>query len=194
MQRRCCAGRGTVLSLMMDIQEEIRQRAQKRRQILVGKDSPFLQELQDLLLHASRKTVILWALALSRETACDLGERYQDPCFLNAADLSRQWAQGKIRMPQAKPAILACHARAKETADPADAAWCHAVGQGCSTVHTPRHAMGYPLYDLTALALRHGIEQCVPVLKERRNTYIRLLAEAEKSLPQHTEWADFLER
>lgn len=177
---------------MMDIQEELRQRARRHNQILVGKDSPFLQELQDALRHVSRQAVTLWALELSRETADELSARHGDPCFVTAADLCRQWAQGIIRMPQARPAILACHARAKEMADPADRAWCHAVGQGCSVVHTPRHAMGYPVYDLTALALKYGTENCVPELEERRNVYLSRLLEAERNRSRYTEWAPFL--
>ena len=50
-------------------------------------------------------------------------------------------------MPQAKAAILACHALAREWDSPEDIALCHAVGQGCSVVHTAGHAMGYPIYE-----------------------------------------------
>ena len=41
-------------------------------------------------------------------------------------------------MPVAKKAILECHAMAKELTDIADIALCHAIGQACSVVHTPK--------------------------------------------------------
>ena len=59
-------------------------------------------------------------------------------------------------MPVAKRAILDVHAMAKLMDDPVDAALCHAVGQGCSCVHTPKHALGLPVYELTAVFLTGG--------------------------------------
>lgn len=57
-------------------------------------------------------------------------------------------------MPVAKRAILDVHAMARDMDDPADAALCHAVGQRCSCVHTPKHALGLPVYELTATYIR----------------------------------------
>ncbi len=79
-------------------------------------------------------------------------------------------------MPLAQRAILDCHALAKEISDRADQAVCHAVGQACAVVHTAGHAMGYPLYDLTSILFRLGMEDGVKAVEARKQEYIdRLL-------------------
>ena len=78
-------------------------------------------------------------------------------------------------MPSARPAILAVHAMAKQLQDPGDAALCHGVGQGCSTVHTPRHAMGLPIYELTALVHHTPPELLTLRLEEKIQVYHQTL-------------------
>ena len=63
-------------------------------------------------------------------------------------------------MPVAKKAILDCHAAAKELSSLADIAHYHAVGQACGTVLANGHAIGYPIYDLTSIVRKYGIENC----------------------------------
>ena len=87
-----------------------------------------------------------------------------------AVAASRAWAAGALRMPAVRPLILACHAAARET-DRENAALCHAVAQGCSTVHARGHALGLPIYELTALALRFGLERG-EVLEARAAEYL----------------------
>ena len=70
----------------------------------------------------------------------------------------RAWAAGELKMRPAQRSILRCHALAKELPSPADIAACHAVAQACSVVHTPGHALGYPIYDLTSLVRRLGVD------------------------------------
>ena len=93
----------------------------------------------------------------------------------NALNLSRQWAAGEVKMPVAKKAILECHAMAKELTDIADIALCHAIGQACSVVHTQRHAMGYPVYELTAIVRKNKIQISEEVVKQRIDYYIERL-------------------
>ena len=87
-------------------------------------------------------------------------------------------------MPIAKRAILDCHAMAKELTNPADIARCHAVGQACSVVHTAGHALGYPMYELTAIVLELGLDDCREPIEHRVRYYEQRLhdwAEHEKS-------------
>lgn len=77
-------------------------------------------------------------------------------------------------MREAQRAILRCHAMAREAASAEDAALCHAVGQACSVVHTPRHAMGYPIYELTALVRRYGLDGCREAVERRVEGYRQL--------------------
>ena len=96
-------------------------------------------------------------------------------------------------MNEAKPTILAVHAAAKETGDPVTAALYHALGQGCSAVHTEAHAIGLPIYELTALALEYGLENCRAVVENQIHHYEELLLYRE-SHQEKGPWAPFLLR
>jgi hypothetical protein len=98
-------------------------------------------------------------------------------------------------MPIAKQAILNCHAMAKELTNPADIARCHAVGQACSVVHTVGHALGYPMYELTAIVLELGLDDCRDFIEQRVMYYTQRLCywmEYEKTCQQ--KWAGFLKK
>ena len=60
--------------------------------------------------------------------------------------------------------------------DAEDAALCHAVAQACSVVHTPRHALGYPVYELTARVIRSGFEGFEDDVERRVSEYADRLA------------------
>lgn len=67
--------------------------------------------------------------------------------------------------------ILDCHAVTKEMENKEDIAICHSIGQACAVVHTARHAIGYALYDLTALIYKYGIENCKDVVEQRKQEF-----------------------
>ena len=175
---------------------EVKAKAKRKNQILFSKDSLLLTDLCQLIAQANRRALILWALELAEETARELaGKCPEDPRPREAIAASRAWASGEIKMPIAKQAILNCHAMAKELADPADIARCHAVGQACSVVHTAGHALGYPVYALTAIVLEHGLDDCRDAVEHRVRYYEQRLhywAEHEKSCCQ--DWASFLKK
>ncbi len=98
-------------------------------------------------------------------------------------------------MPVAKRAILDCHAMAKELSDPADIARCHAVGQACGVVHTAGHALGYPMYELTAIVLEHGLDNCRDFVEARALQYTeKLLCHQEREPNLSANWAAFLRK
>ena len=175
---------------------EVSAKAKRHNQILFSKDSLLVDNLRHLIDQANRRALILWALELAEETVLLLAERYpEDLRPREAIAASRAWAAGEIKMPFAKRAILNCHAMAKELIDFADIARCHAVGQACSVVHTAGHALGYPLYELTAIVLEQGldncrdaVEQCVMYYEQR----LRYWTEYEKTCQQN--WAGFLKK
>ena len=175
---------------------EVNAMAKRHNQILFAKDSLLLVNLRHLIDQTNRRALILWALELADETARALAERYPDdhrPWEAIAA--ARAWPAGEIKMPIAKQAILNCHATAKELTDPADIARCHAVGQACSVVHTSGHALGYPMYELTAIVLELGLEACRDPIEQRVMYYeqrLRYWMEYEKTCQQN--WADFLKK
>ena len=175
---------------------EVRVKSKQHNQILFSKDSLLLDNLRHLIDQANRRASILWALGLAEETARELAEKYpEDHRPQDAITASRAWASGEIKMPIAKQAILNCHAIAKELADPADIARCHAVGQACSVVHTAGHAQGYPMYELTAIVLEHGLDDCRESVEQRVMYYeqrLRYWMEFEKTCQQN--WAGFLKK
>lgn len=178
----------------MDWQTELNGKIKRKNQLLFSKDSILLQPLRAQLDAADRKTVIFWALLLAEETVRALEEKYPTEESPRAAlEACKLWAAGDCKMPQAKKEILACHGLAKRLESPADIARCHAVGQACSTVHTKGHAMGFPIYDLTALVRSLPETEWEFALPARVREYEQRLRTAEKELPQGR-WAPFLRK
>ena len=175
---------------------EVKAKAKRKNQILFSKDSLLLPDLCQLIAQANRRALILWALELAEETARELAEKYpEDHRPREAIAASGAWASGEIKMPIAKQAILNCHAMAKELTNPADIARCHAVGQACSVVHTAGHALGYPLYALTAIVLELGLDDCRDFIEQRVMYYeqrLRYWIEYENTRQQN--WAGFLKK
>ena len=175
---------------------DVSAKAKRHNQILFSKESFLLADLRHLIDQSNRRVLILWALELAEETALQLAERYpEDLRPREAIDAARAWAAGEIKMPTAKQAILNCHAMAKDLTDPADIARCHAVGQACSVVHTAGHALGYPVYELSAIALELGLDGCRDVVEDRVRYYEQRLhywAEYEKVCRQN--WARCLSK
>jgi hypothetical protein len=60
-------------------------------------------------------------------------------------------------MPIAKKAILNVHSFVKEITLEEDMALCHAIGQDCDVVDRKGRAIGFPVYDLTAIVRRFCI-------------------------------------
>ena len=173
---------------------EVQAKAKRKNQILFSKDSVLLLGLQQQIRSANRRALILWALELAEETVRQLEAKYPEDCRpREAVETARAWAKGEIKMPIAKRAILNCHAMAKELTDPADIARCHAVGQACSVVHTEGHALGYPMYELTALVLEYGLDYCADAVEAQVQQYTnRLIYWIEFEKTHQIEWAKFL--
>lgn len=180
----------------MDWLDEVGGKMKRRNQIYFSKESEFLSELSKQLDTASRRTIVLWALELAEEAVHTLEERYPDEKRpRNALEATRLWAAGKIKMPLAKKEILRCHAVAKEIQSFEDAALCHAIGQACGTVHTAGHALGLPIYELTALVRHYGLDTCREPVESRMAYYLDRLQYWQNHIDdQPREWAPFLLR
>lgn len=176
------------------MQKTLETRIKAQRQILFSKDDACMQAIARLLEGRSRRVVVSWALDLAGETALLLRQKYpEDTRPADALALTWQWARGNIKMPMAKQAILACHNAAKALSNPEDIAHYHAVGQACSTVHANGHAIGYPIYDLTALVRKCGTEQAETYIQQRIAHYVDRLVYWESACQSDFEqWAHFL--
>ena len=179
----------------MDWLDVVNARAKRKNKVLFMPDDAIFDALAPLTERAGRRALVLWALSLAEEALPRLqallpGETRP----MESVRLSRLWARGEVKMPAAKAAILACHAVAREEVSPEAAALCHAVGQACAVVHARGHAMGFAVYELTAIARRAGIENCAPQIEARVCEYMERLQNAQaRAETDPGPWAKFLE-
>lgn len=172
--------------------EQVEQKRKRGNQILFDRSSVLLQPLIDLICVQNHRAIVLWCLDCMKTILAEI--QHIDPMETRAKEAVCQcqlWSAGEIRMPQAKKAILAAHAIAKESDDPVLAAYAHAIGQGCASVHCETHAIGMVFYDLTAMIRRYGLDQ--RVITERVRWYEEKLNEwqdREKRISR--KWAAFL--
>jgi len=182
--------KGVTMNWMHDVENRIK----KKNLLLFARNSEFLSDLATLIQEQNHRALVLWAFEFADEAVQGMLERYPDEKRLESAVLtSRKWASGKVKMPVAQRAILQAHAVAKELDSLEDIALCHAIGQACSVVHTTGHALGYPLYDLTAIVRKYDVPECKTVVEERKQEYIERIhywREHYEGYP--CTWADFL--
>ena len=178
----------------MDWTDDVRVRLKRKNQILFSKTSPFLWDLIKLIDEQSHRTMVLWSLEFAQGAVEKLEGKYPgEDRPKNALEATKLWASGKVKMPTAKREILNCHAFAKDITSLEDIALCHAVGQACGVVHANGHAIGFPIYELTSIVYRLGIEACKAHVESRKQEYIeRILYWKEHYLEYSGAWADFL--
>jgi hypothetical protein len=176
------------------ISHSIEEKYKKGNQLLFSRQSECLLPLLSLLEAQKHKTLILWALDCAQEALTAFETRCPaDPRPRKALELSRMWAYGMIKMPQAKKAILEAHAVAKELEDKECIALVHAIGQAASTVHTGSHAPGLIFYELTAVVHRAGLKNCDAPLGEKIDFYSRRLLYWQVHIDDvNIGWAKFL--
>lgn len=180
----------------MDWMEEVKNRIKRKNQILFGKDCLLLDALGQKISQTHRCAQVLWALEQADALARTLSEVYPaEERPMAAVAAARSWAAGELKMRPAQRAILDCHAVARDLREPRDIALCHAVGQGCAVVHTSGHALGLPMYALTALVWELGVENCREAVEMRLLAYLERLDDWEKHWrEQPGPWAEFLTR
>ena len=180
----------------MDWQVEVGKRIKRRNQIFFSQDCVLLQPIKSLILRQDHPTLVLWALGLATETVTLLEERHpRETRPRQAVDAALRWAKGEVKMPFAQRKILDCHALAKEWDNPEEIALCHSVGQACGVVHTVGHALGYPIYEMTAIVCRLGLEASKDAVEQRVKEYEnRLLQCANRGGTEKEKWAGFMKK
>ena len=178
-----------------DWQDAVLVRLHRKNALLFHPQDDLLGELRQKLHGLSRRACVLWALSLAEETVRALAAFF--PADLRPADAlaaASGWAAGECTMARARRAILACHALAKETDSAEAAALCRALGQACSVVHTPRHVLGLPVYELTALVRRSGADGAwESSVRARVGAYLAATDRAEREARLPRRWAPFLQ-
>lgn len=127
----------------------------KTRKMLSDWEAPYIQSLLKLIETQSKSTLVQWATDYAMRVLLPLWSKYypEDVRPQNALLAAQVWLSGEIKLPQAKKAILACHAAAREAdAAPVAQAAARAIGQSASTIHSARHCIGLALYGAIAVA------------------------------------------
>ena len=127
----------------------------KTRKMLTDTSVPYIQSLMRLIETQSKETIVIWCTSYAWEYILPIYTK----CYPNdlrprdALAAARDWLDGKIKLPEAKNLILACHAAAREAENnPAARAAARAIGQASSTIHSPAHSLGIALYGALAIA------------------------------------------
>lgn len=176
--------------MFLDVETKLK----RKNKILFSRESQCLQELIELIQLQNHRTLVMWALDCARLPLIQLEAKYPGEYRpRNCLELCETWARGKIKMPIAKRAILDSHAVAKEINDVEYGALCHAIGHAGATVHVETHALGLPMYELTALVLKYGKDNFRRPVSEKIKYYNdRLLHWQESTDKLRLDWADFL--
>lgn len=176
--------------------KDVEGKIKNKNSILFSRDSSSLEELRLMIMKQSHLTLVLWAFDNIKSMVVELSKKYTDEdVFIMAYEKCIAWAHGDVKMPVAKKSILDCHLFAKSMDDPYDIALCHAVGQGCSTIHVETHALGMVFYELTAIVIKNGYKDYEVEITDKINQYISKLKfwiENERYYRENREWADFL--
>jgi len=126
----------------------------KYRKMLSDWGALHIQSLVKLIETQNKTTLANWCVSYCEEHILPICEKHcPDVRPQNALNAAREWLDGKIKLPQAKPVILDCHAAARELENnPMAQASARAIGQCASTIHSASHCLGLAYYGALAVA------------------------------------------
>jgi len=173
---------------------DVETKLKNKNKILFSRDSQCLQELIKRIQQQNHRILVMWALDCAKRPLEQFEAKYPDEHRPRTClELCEAWARGKIKMPVAKRAILDSHAVAKEINDNEHGDLCHAIGHAGATVHVETHALGLPIYELSAIVLKYGKDKFPTPVSEKINYYYnRLLYWQENTDKLELDWAAFL--
>lgn len=126
------------------------------RKMLGKADSPYIVSLMRKIETQSKATIAKRCLDYTEANILPIFEKHcpADDRPRRAIDASRDWFEGKKKLPEVKAIILnECHAAARELEhDPAAQAAARACGQASACFHTPTHSLGLAFYGAVAIA------------------------------------------
>ena len=171
----------------------------KTRKMLTDWQAPYIQSLMQLIETQSKPTLANWAVDYAERVLLPLWSQHypHDPRPGDALDAARRWLSGAIKLPAAKKSILECHAAAREADPHPDAqAAARAIGQCASTIHSPRHCIGLPLYGALAVAYDalgtkarwEQLEQCAAVECGHMLEALQAVAVVDETNPAKIDW------
>lgn len=171
----------------------------KARKTLSDWDAPHIRSLVKQIETQSKTTLAHWAVDYAERTMLPLWSKHypDDRRPQGAIDAARQWLTGAIKLPQARVAILDCHAAAREAeGGPVAQGAARAIGQAASTIHSARHCIGLPLYGAVAVAYDtlgssapwSQVEQCAAEECGRMLEALRAVSVDNEPNPAKIDW------
>jgi len=113
-------------------------------------------ELMKLIETQSKITISNWCIDYAEAEILPIYLKYfpKDNRPKMALDASRDWFEGKKKLPEVKDIILnQCHQAAREAENnPAAQAAARTLGQASACFHTPTHSLGLAFYGGAAVA------------------------------------------
>lgn len=171
----------------------------KLKKMMGSISSPSVQALMKLIETQSKETLVNWTERYAREFMLPIHEKaYPEDGRLHAAfKASKDWLDGKVKLPEVKQLILECHEAAREAEEnPAAQAAARACGQAASIIHTATHALGIAFYGSAAVAydklgLNAGAEEYEKAAEEEIEkilTSLRAVAVENEPNPVKVNW------
>jgi len=134
----------------------------KYRKMLTDYQAPYIMSILRLIETQSKTTIANWCIDYAEANILPIYEKHypKDMRPIFAITAAREWMIGKIKLPQAKAAILECHGAAREAeGNPAAQAAARTIGQCAATIHAPTHSAGLMFYGALAVAYdRLGVD------------------------------------
>lgn len=172
----------------------------KLRKMLGTADSPYILSLMRVIETQSKATIAKWCLNYAEENILPIFERrcVDDERPRMALAASRDWFEGKKKLPEVKNIILnECHAAARELdGDPAAQAAARTCGQAAACFHTPTHSLGLAFYGAAAIAYdRVGLAETAEVYDRiaaeecaKMEAALRAIADPNERNPAKINW------
>lgn len=171
----------------------------KTRKMLSDWDVPYIQALVKLIETQSKTTLSNWCVDYAGQRLLPIFEAGYPGDFRprQALFAAREWLSGAIKLPQAKAAILECHAAARKAeANPAVQAAARAIGQSASTIHSATHCIGLAAYGALAVAYDtlgtkapwEQLERCAAGECKRMLEALRAVAVVNEPNPAKFNW------
>lgn len=128
----------------------------KLRKMLGKYNDDYMVKLMGLIASQSKLTISNWCINYAEEEILPIYKKYypNDDRPKMALDASRDWFNGKKKLPEVKDIILnQCHQAAREaTENPAAEAAARTLGQAAACFHAPTHSLGLAFYGGAAIA------------------------------------------
>jgi len=151
----------------------------KYKKMYSNLDNPHIQQLMRLIETQSKQTLVNWCCDYAQKVMLPIYQKQypadKRPC--EAINAAKEWLAGKIKLPEVKKLILACHEAAREAENnPAAQAAVRAIGQAASSIHVATHALGIAFYGAMAVAYNKVANETQEVYNKLAETELANIA------------------